>query len=35
MHVIHPSGPAGGLRFALVVSQYHDFVTNRLREGAL
>src|SRR5204862_7108927 len=28
-------GSTAGLRFALVVSKYHDFVTDRLQNGAL
>jgi len=35
MITIQASGRAAGLRFALVVSKYHDFVTDRLRAGAL
>src|SRR5206468_1967129 len=27
--------PANGLRVAIVVSKYHDFVTDRLKNGAL
>jgi 6,7-dimethyl-8-ribityllumazine synthase len=33
--IIESSGSAEGLRFALVVSKYHDFVTDRLQKGAL
>jgi 6,7-dimethyl-8-ribityllumazine synthase len=32
---IQASGRAAGFRFALVVSKYHDFVTDRLQAGAL
>ncbi|HEY7448502.1 MAG TPA: 6,7-dimethyl-8-ribityllumazine synthase [Vicinamibacterales bacterium] len=32
---IEGSGKARGARFALVVSRYHDFVTDRLQAGAL
>lgn len=35
MQTIAGSADARGLRFALVVSRYHDFVTTRLRDGAL
>ena len=35
MHHIEGSNNARGLRFALVVSRYHDFVTDRLQAGAL
>src|SRR6185295_4666933 len=35
MHTIEASGRAAGLRFALVVSKYNDFVTDRLQAGAL
>jgi 6,7-dimethyl-8-ribityllumazine synthase len=34
-HLIEGTQAAGGLRFALVVSKYHDFVTDRLQAGAL
>ena len=33
--IIEGDGRAAGHRFALVVAQYHDFVTNRLQAGAL
>ena len=33
MRVIDGAATASGLRFAVVVSKYHDFVTDRLREG--
>jgi 6,7-dimethyl-8-ribityllumazine synthase len=32
---IEATSSAAGLRFALVVSKYHEFVTDRLREAAL
>lgn len=35
MQTIQPSGRAAGLRFAVVVSKYNDFVTDRLQSGAL
>ena len=35
MRVIDGSGSAGGLKFAVVVSKYNDFVTDRLQKGAL
>jgi 6,7-dimethyl-8-ribityllumazine synthase len=35
MTTIEASGRASGLRFALVVSKYNDFVTDRLQAGAL
>lgn len=35
MHTIEGSGHATGCRFAVVVSKYHDFVTDRLQAGAL
>src|ERR1700730_7884872 len=35
MTTIEGNGRAAGFRFALVVSKYHDFVTDRLQEGAL
>jgi 6,7-dimethyl-8-ribityllumazine synthase len=35
METIQGSGRAAGLRFALVVSKYNDFVTDRLQVGAL
>ena len=34
-HTIEGSNKAHGLRFAIVVSRYHDFVTDRLQAGAL
>jgi len=34
MSTIESSGSASALRFALVVSKYHDFVTDRLQTGA-
>jgi 6,7-dimethyl-8-ribityllumazine synthase len=34
-HTIQGSGRATGFRFALVVSKYNDFVTDRLQAGAL
>ena len=33
--VIEGTGSAAGRRFAVVVSKYHDFVTDRLQAGAL
>jgi 6,7-dimethyl-8-ribityllumazine synthase len=33
--VIEGTGSAAGLRFALVVSRYNDFVTDRLQAGAI
>ncbi len=33
--IIEGSNVAGEARFALVVSKYHDFVTDRLQKGAL
>jgi 6,7-dimethyl-8-ribityllumazine synthase len=33
--IIDGTSSAAGLRFALVVSKYHDFVTDRLQRGAL
>ena len=35
MRVVEGSGTAEGLRVALVVSKYNDFVTGRLEKGAL
>jgi 6,7-dimethyl-8-ribityllumazine synthase len=35
MRTVEGSQSAGGFRFALVVSKYHDFVTDRLQAGAL
>ena len=35
MHIIEGDGDAAGYRFALVVSKYHEFVTDRLQAGAL
>ena len=35
METIQGSGRAAGLRFAVVVSKYNDFVTDRLQTGAL
>jgi 6,7-dimethyl-8-ribityllumazine synthase len=35
MTTIESSRSASGLRFALVVSKYHDFVTDRLQAGAM
>ena len=35
MHTIEGSQSAAGFRFALIVSKYHDFVTDRLQAGAL
>ena len=35
MRTIDGSGTARGLRFALVVAKYNDFVTDRLQVGAL
>jgi 6,7-dimethyl-8-ribityllumazine synthase len=35
MHTIEATGRASGFRFAIVVSKYHDFVTDRLQAGAL
>jgi 6,7-dimethyl-8-ribityllumazine synthase len=32
---IEAGGTAAGLRFAIVVSKYHDFITDRLQRGAL
>ena len=35
VHTIEGTQVAGGFSFALVVSRYHDFVTDRLQAGAL
>ncbi len=35
MQMIEGTGRAAGLRFAVVVSKYNDFVTDRLQTGAL
>lgn len=35
MQTIQGSGRAAGFRFAVVVSKYNDFVTDRLQNGAL
>jgi 6,7-dimethyl-8-ribityllumazine synthase len=35
MDTIQGTGRAAGFRFALVVSKYNDFVTDRLQAGAL
>jgi 6,7-dimethyl-8-ribityllumazine synthase len=35
VRIIDGSGTAGGLKFAVVVSKYNDFVTDRLQKGAL
>jgi len=35
MHTVQGSGRASGFRFAVVVSKYNDFVTDRLQAGAL
>src|SRR5438093_2230028 len=35
MHTIEGSQSAAGFRFAIVVSRYNDFVTERLQAGAL
>jgi 6,7-dimethyl-8-ribityllumazine synthase len=35
MQTIQGSGRAAGMRFAVVVSKYNDFVTDRLQVGAL
>src|SRR5437773_4229259 len=35
MDTIDASGRAAGFRFAIVVSKYNDFVTDRLQAGAL
>src|SRR5215475_8328057 len=35
MQTIQGMGRASGLRFAVIVSKYNDFVTDRLQAGAL
>ena len=35
MRVIESTGSASGVRVALIVSRYHDFVTDRLQAGAI
>src|SRR5438094_93465 len=35
MQTIQGEGRAAGMRFAVVVSKYNDFVTDRLQAGAL
>ena len=35
MQTIQGSGRASGLRFAVIVSKYNDFVTDRLQAGAI
>ena len=35
MQTIQGSGRAAGFRFAVVVSKYNDFITDRLQAGAL
>ena len=35
MQTIEATGRAAGLRFAVIVSKYNDFVTDRLQAGAL
>jgi 6,7-dimethyl-8-ribityllumazine synthase len=35
METVQGSGKAGGLRFAVVVSKYNDFVTDKLHAGAV
>ncbi|MGE0449990.1 MAG: 6,7-dimethyl-8-ribityllumazine synthase [Vicinamibacterales bacterium] len=35
MRIIEGTESAGGLKFAIVVSKYNDFVTDRLQKGAL
>jgi 6,7-dimethyl-8-ribityllumazine synthase len=35
MQTIEGSGRANGLRFAVIVSKYNDFVTDRLQAGAI
>jgi 6,7-dimethyl-8-ribityllumazine synthase len=35
VRIIEGSRPAAGLKFAVVVSRYNDFVTDRLQKGAL
>ena len=34
MRTIEGTGPSGAFRFAVVVSRYHDFVTEKLKAGA-
>jgi len=34
MRTIEGTGPGGAFRFAVVVSRYHDFVTEQLKAGA-
>ena len=35
MRIIEGTRPAAGLKFAVVVSRYNDFVTDRLQKGAI
>jgi 6,7-dimethyl-8-ribityllumazine synthase len=35
MHTIEGDGQAAGYRYALVVSKYHEFITERLQAGAV
>jgi 6,7-dimethyl-8-ribityllumazine synthase len=35
VRIIEGSGSASGLKFAIVVAKYNDFVTDRLQKGAL
>jgi 6,7-dimethyl-8-ribityllumazine synthase len=35
LHIVEGSQSASGLRFAVVVSKYNDFVTERLERGAI
>jgi 6,7-dimethyl-8-ribityllumazine synthase len=35
VRIIEGSRPANGLKFAIVVSKYNDFVTDRLQKGAI
>jgi len=35
VRIIEGTRPAGGLKFAVIVSKYNDFVTDRLQKGAL
>jgi 6,7-dimethyl-8-ribityllumazine synthase len=35
VRIIDGSRPAGGLKFAVIVAKYNDFVTDRLQKGAL
>ena len=35
MRVIDSAGSAAGMRVALIVSRYHDFITDRLQAGAV